>query len=344
MEREIKVFKAYEENDDYVELWKTFDEEKPIYYGRYTWNDLGIWYHVADPLGYCELDSQVADDVMFICCDAEGNEQCRYSNADPNPLVKFETYIKAQWDKYKDNLPVNEENYEKNFWSMWWDGTTTYKVNQWLLSFKDPEIYGDIARDYDENWYGCWHEKQIAWEPIKGTEFTYLGNKYQFVKVIHKHDVCGVKWDEFVCADSPLVITDNWWEPIDDSSEVERPWIRSYMYLGNWFDDSKYGTMLDRASAIKRVKNAIADIYKGELISKIQTSYGYTFERLYTYSDAAEHLIGRNYNIEHISEVIRVEAENPSFEVVSDPTIEERYPGVARDHKYNYSFGTKWTA
>lgn len=340
MEKEIKVFKAYEENDDFVELWKTFDEEKPIYYGRYTWQNLGTWYYISDPLGYCELDHQVPEDITFICCDANGNEQCRYSNADPNPLVKFETYIKAQWERFKTNIQHNEENLEANFWSMCWDGTTTLSLNKWLISFKDPELYGKDADDYDENWYGCWHEKQIAWEPIKGTEFTYLGNKYQFVKVTHKHDICGVEWYEFVCADSPMVI-----DYSEDSNwHKGRPWINTYMFMGDWFDSSIKGTMYDKQTGIKRVMNAITDIYKGEMISKVFNSYGYVYERLYTYYQAAEELIGRNYSIKHIDEVIKTEEKNPSFEVVSDPTIEERYPGVARDHKYNYSFGTKWTA
>lgn len=334
MAKEIRVHLYRNENDDYVELWKVFDEKK--YYGRYTYNDWGTWYYVSDPLGYCELDHQVPNDITFVCCDVNGKEQCRYSNADPNPLVKFETYVKRKWSQYKKKVQANEENFEKEFWSMCWDATTTYKINKWLLSFKDPELYGDVARDYDENWYGCWKCHEIAYEPLEGSEFTYLGNKYQFTKVTKKHDICGVEWDEYYCTDAPYIMS--------DFANEDRPWIETYMYLGNWFDDSKYGTMYDKATAIQKVKNGLKDIYKGEMISKIYSSYGFTYEKFFSYHDAAEELLKRDYNIERVTKLIRDEADNPSFEIVSDPSIEERYPKIQRDHTYNYHFGIKWTA
>lgn len=28
------------------------------------------------------------------------------------------------------------------------------KINQWLLSYKDPDLYPEKANDYDENWTG----------------------------------------------------------------------------------------------------------------------------------------------------------------------------------------------
>lgn len=74
--REIKVQLYSGEDDNYVELWKTVEEieGKHRYYGRYTYGDEGTWYSVCDPLGYCELNAPIADDVMFICCDENGNE------------------------------------------------------------------------------------------------------------------------------------------------------------------------------------------------------------------------------------------------------------------------------
>ena len=91
--KEIKVKKSRNEDDNYVELWKVIDPMKgvPRYYGRYTYKDEGTWYYVSDPLGYCELDRAVENDVMFICCDDSGKECARYSNKDANPLPKFET-------------------------------------------------------------------------------------------------------------------------------------------------------------------------------------------------------------------------------------------------------------
>ena len=78
--REIKVQLYRGEDDNYVELWKTVEEieGKHRYYGRYTYGNEGTWYSVCDPLGYCELNAPMADDVMFICCDENGNEVIRY--------------------------------------------------------------------------------------------------------------------------------------------------------------------------------------------------------------------------------------------------------------------------
>ena len=343
---EIKVTLYASENDDYVELWRTFDEE-PKYYGRYTYNDEGIWYYVADPLGYCELDHQVSKSITFICCDADGNEQCRYSNGEPNPLVKFETYVKAKWNEYQKKMFVssNTENFERNFWAMCWDATHTLKIDRWLLSFKDPELYGDKAKDYDENWVNCWHYHEINYEPLPMSGFTYLGNRFQFVKVTHKHDECGVEWFEFVCASDPMVITDTNWNPVDDWSDAKekRYWIQSHMYLGNWFDASIKGTMYDKLTAREVMTKALKAIYESKKISKIYNSYGYVYERFVGYEEAADMLMKGDYNIKHISELIKAEADNHTFELVDDPTIEERYPNVERDHSYNYDcFGRRY--
>ena len=136
--REIKVQLYRGEDDNYVELWKTVEEieGKHRYYGRYTYGNEGTWYSVCDPLGYCELNAPIADDVMFICCDENGNEVIRYSNADGNKLPKFETVIKREWNKVKEKLQHNTEDLTKNFWAECWNGDTTMKINQWLLSYK----------------------------------------------------------------------------------------------------------------------------------------------------------------------------------------------------------------
>ena len=96
--REIKVQLYSGEDDNYVELWKTVEEieGKHRYYGRYTYGDEGTWYSVCDPLGYCELNAPIADDVMFICCDENGNEVIRYSNADAKDTVKGELVFRGK--------------------------------------------------------------------------------------------------------------------------------------------------------------------------------------------------------------------------------------------------------
>ena len=304
MKKEIKVHKYYDENDDYVELWKVIGEEK--YYGRYTYNNEGTWYYVADPLGYCELDRPVSNDVMFILCDEEGTEYHRYSNEQPNPLPKFADYIKMQWKKVKDNIPHNTENDEVNLWTMWISGETVRKLEQWIISFKDPDLYGDKAKDYDVNWYGCWHNTETEYTPIPSSEFEYLGNKYQFVKVHHKHDVCGVEWDTFECCDNPIQMS-----PFGTETH---PFVESYGEMGNWFDDSKYGTMMDSMTARNKVAEKLTELFPKEkdyqklLVVKVKKNPAtyeapsYCWEM--TYGNCAEMLIDRDYHVKNISDLI----------------------------------------
>lgn len=304
--KEIKVQIKYGENDSYVELWKVINERK--YYGRYTYGNEGTWYYVSDPLGYCELDRPVEDDVMFIICDENGNECVRYSNADGNKLPKFETVIKAEWKKVRENISHNVEDFSSNFWASVWNGDTTMKINQWLLSFKDPDLYPEKAKDYDENWTSCWAEKEISYEPIPNTEFEYLGNKYQFTKVTHKHDYAGVEWIEFVCTDSPYQIKDTPWVK-------DRKWIASYMYLGNWFDETIQGTMYDQRTARELVIKRLLKTYPREkdwsklLYVNVKDKADYTYCvntcTEMSYSDVADLLIKRDLHKKSVDQLCK---------------------------------------
>lgn len=335
--REIKVQLYRSEDDNYVELWKTVEEieGKHRYYGRYTYGDDGTWYSVCDPLGYCELNAPMADDVMFICCDENGNEVIRYSNADGNKLPKFETVIKREWNKVKEKLQHNTEDLTKNFWAECWNGDTTMKINQWLLSYKDPDLYPEKANDYDENWTSCWAEKEIGYEPIPDTEFEYLGHKYQFTKVKHKHEYCGVEWYEFVCTDSPYVIQDTPWVK-------DRAWIQSYMYLGNWFDDKTYGTMYDQRTAREKVVAALIKKFpmkeKWDKLLYVKKRTGnefYNCDCCYekSYSDMADVLINRNYHrkdVDYLCKFINKETEGIVFASNRENkyTIRQTYPDI----------------
>lgn len=331
--KEIKVRLYAHENDCYVELWKVLD--KNCYYGRYTFGDEGIWYYVCDPLGYCELDSPVPDDVYFVMCDDDGDPIARYCNADCNPLPKFETYIKNEWAKAKVKVgEYNTENMSANFWAEAWNGDTTMSINQWLLSYKDPDLYAKEIKDmygYDENWTGCWYEHQIAWEPIPGTEFVYLGKKYQFTKVKHRHDVCGVEWYEYVCTDSPITFC--------EYANKDRPWVNEYGYMGNWFDRTKYGTMYDKRTARSLVAKLLQTIYPskdkllfielGDRNSKWYTDYCYEL----SYSDVADKLLSgnlhRNY-VDYLCKYIRKETKGKVYECNrgNKLMIKKTYPNI----------------
>ena len=66
--QEIQIQIYYHENDNYDELWKvvgTPKGEAGKYYVRATEYG-GYWYTVCDPLGYCERNYTVKEDVLFI--------------------------------------------------------------------------------------------------------------------------------------------------------------------------------------------------------------------------------------------------------------------------------------
>ena len=304
MVKEFKVCLYANEDDNYNELWKVIDEEK--YFARYMYNNEGIWYYVCDPLGYRELDYPVHDDVVFIVCDEKGNEYYRHSNGQPNPLPTFEKFVKMQWDKVKASIKHNTENDKLNFWTMCFSGETVRKLEQWLISFKDSDLYGDVARDYDENWYGCWHNTEIDYTPIPGSEFSFLGNNYQFVKVHHKHDICGVEWDTFECCDNPI--------EMNPCGTESHPFIQSYFELGNWYDSSIKGTMYDKMTARNLVTEKLLEVFPkekeyGELLylkknepDKWCIATAFCWKT--SYGKCAEMLIDRDYHIKSIDELI----------------------------------------
>ena len=332
--KEIKVKKSRNEDDNYVELWKVIDPMKgvPQYYGRYTYKDEGTWYYMSDPLGYCELDRAVENDVMFICCDDSGKECVRYSNRDANPLPKFESVMKIRWEKICKNIDFNKENITANFWSESLNGESTMSVNQWLLSFMDPDLYGKeiaVMCGYDEIWTGSWHSKEIGYEDIPETEFIYLGHRYQFTKVTRKHKICGVEWNEFVCTDSPHVVSKEYG-------------IQTYGYLGNWYDKTTTGTMFDKRTARMMVQAELQKLYpKENKYSKLLfVSGNYCYQK--SYEDVAKELIKNELHKNMVHDLIshlKERTQNSIFVSSNENRnkVKKLYPGI---YGYDYFYGS----
>lgn len=324
--KEIKVKLYRHEDDSYVELWKVLSPQKgePKYYGRYTYGNSGTWYTIHDPHGYCEMGSPVSNDVMFLLCDEKGEEYFRYSNADENPLPKLETVVSMEWDKIKDSIQHNTENHTADFWAESLCGETVLGINQWLLTFKDPDLYKqeiDAMHGYDENWIYC-RTRQVRCEPIPGTEFSYLGKKYQFTKVTCWHTVCGAKWIEYKCTDSPCKID---------------KWIGKVVYyydMGNWYDSSNIGTMYDRRTARNVVINALEEIYpkvndNDELLYVKQNGCAYLEKK--SYGKAAEALLGNDLHRDKVLDIIKTEREEHHFYQDTEKNralIERLYPNI----------------
>ncbi len=334
--KEIKVRLYRSEDDNYIELWKVINPEKgkTQYYGRYMHNNEGLWIYVADPLGYCERDHNVPDDVVFILCDENGKEYYRYSNADENPLPTLEEVIKAEWNKVKGSITHNAENYAKDFLTEVKCGETTLSLNQWLLSFKDPDLYQKAIADmfgYDDNWlYGTKSGKEIKYEPISGTVFSYLGHEYQFTAVTCKHDICGVEWIEYKCTDAPYIVED--WNHR----------VKSYGNdVGNYYDATKIGTMYDIRTARQLVADALMKIYpqaeRNASLLYVKKSGCKILLKL-SYEEAAEILLGGELHRSKVLELIESEKQKNHFHLYTrenKKSIIAANPGII-DNTWRY--------
>jgi len=335
--KEIKVKLYRNEDDNYVELWQVVEHKQgtPKYYGRYTYGTEGTWYYICDPLGYCELDYPVKDDVVFILCDDNNNEVLRYSNADKNPLPKFNLFMKQKWNEFSKDLTYNRENFEVDFWSLAYNGETTLSINQWLLTYMDPDLYKkeiDEMSGYDINWTSPLYSSEIKYESIPGTEFEYLGHKYQFTKVFNKHNICGAEWTEFICTDSPYVVEKS---PFNKNKN----YIKNYGYLGNIFDASQTGTMFDKRTAKLLVEKELLKLFPQKIrgASRLFIIEGiYCYEK--TYNNVAEMLISNDYHktkisalIENLKEITKDIVFASSYQ--NAQIIKEKYPDV---YGYNH--------
>lgn len=213
MTKKIRKVQLYmTENDCYNELWKVVGT-KNRFFCRHVFGKFKTWYYVCDPLGYCELDHP-ADDIEFIICDKNGKALFHSSN-ETGSFPTFQETIKEKWDTVSKRTAHH----------------TFEEWKQWLLSFKDTNLYKkeiDEMHGYNENWLYC-RMKYVRTEDIPDSQFTYLGSPYKLAKVVYEHTVCHEEFSDIACIDDPFVIDDFYHTP------------NTHLLLGNDFDDSKYG-------------------------------------------------------------------------------------------------------
>lgn len=305
--KEIQIQIYYHENDDYNELWKVVGTPKGTsgaYYVRAT-ECGGFWYTVGDPLGYCERDCSVKNDVLFIICNSEGEPVGASSNINPT----FPTLKQAagkEWDKVKDGVNHVEEDTTKNFYSMCWDGSSTLNINQWLESFMDPDLYPEEIADmygYPENWVmKC---KEIGKEAI--STFDYLGVGYAIYKVKFRHEICGVEYYEFYCGRYPFM------------GKYE-----SYVaFYASCFDSQNIGTMYPRKIAFQKLREQLKDIYNGP-VCEYQERYGEKFVYPLLMDEVSQRLINGDFHRVNVDAIADKEKQNPTFELIT-PALFDKY-------------------
>lgn len=309
---EYKVKIVKEENDSYVELWALADCKG--YVGRLTYGG-GCWYHVCDPKGYCELDHIFKAEDVFIVCGPDWTELFRSSNGDGT--AGFNTLRQEadeQWLRYKEECKAAEivpENESLNLMLHWVTGEPAGGLNEWLMTFQDPDLY-EKARDYPENWT-MFRTEEIGKVILK--TFTFLGRKFEICRIRNRHTVCGVEWDEYWSADH---------------------------YIGADFDRNHIGTMYPKREARKIVRDAIRSNFPGkERIVAATHMYpndkdgGYWYAKHVKITEAAETLIGQDFHRDHIEKVAEEERKHSSFYLDMD-AAEADHPGCVKDYSFRW--------
>jgi len=308
---EYRVKITEEENDSYVELWML--ENRKGYVGRLTYG-AGCWYHVCNPLGYFELDYPFKDDDLFIVCGPDWTELFRSSNGDGT--AGFNTLreeSKEQWLKYEEEAKtgVAVENNSANFFRHWATGEPAGGLNEWLMSFQDPNLYPE-ANDYPENWTMFRNEK-IGETVLK--KFSFLGRPFEIVAIHHRHQICGVEWDEIWSANE---------------------------YIGSIFDSKLVGTMYTKRQAMKLAVDAVKSNFPDKNVISAAVymklwgeDEGYWVERRLKISDAAEKLLACDYHRDHVNRVCEAEREHTGYYPNYEAILAD-HPDCVKDNRYIY--------
>ncbi len=283
-EYSIRLFA--DENDSYNELYVTTGRGKKKYFVRDTFS--GGWYTVCDPLGYCERDCFVPKSVLFHICDKNGNRLFDSSNADNSSSYPcLRVLAKKKWcEVAKKYTSSPTQDNEAEFLAYAFSGNSVNRLDNWLLSFMDPDLCEDRTDLLPENWIYC-RVEELSCETLDS--FDYLGEKYLIEKVTYRHTVCGVEWVEYLSAGIQMA-TD--------------------------FDSSKVGPMYSERDAKRIVNNSLKALYKGDRVWSILSWSMETdakYARKISLDEAVRKLINGDLYRSHIDKVIEEEKRHHTF-------------------------------
>ena len=310
MEIQVKLYCP--ENDSYVELWKIVGKDQ--YIGRFTYGQKQ-WVYVCDPLGYCEIDGVISNDITVIVCDQEGTELFRTNNGDGSAnfnTPKEEAF--AQWKSFTEQSLINATVEDQNvlFYVHWATGDPAGKFNDWLLSFKDPDAYPE-AKDYQENWLYCMAEN--IGEPEQLSTYAYLGEELHIERVRCRHKVCGAVWSEYYSGGQ---------------------------FIGTDFDESICGPMYAEGTAKRLAKEAIRTHFAAyenvSVVSKCgPPTASYYVQHNLRLSEAADYLLNGNFHKDAVDAAVAAEAKKTQFFKCGFRGIEAIraiYPDCVEDHHF----------
>lgn len=284
--KEYSIRLLVHENDSYNELYVTTGREKKKYFVRDTFS--GGWYTVCDPLGYCERDCFVPKSVLFHICDKKGNRLFDSSNADNSSSYPcLRVLAKKKWcEVAKKYTSSPTQDNEAEFLAYAFSGNSVNRLDNWLLSFMDPDLCEDRTDLLPENWIYC-RVEELRRETLDS--FDYLGDKYLIEKATYRHTICGVEWVEYLSAGIQMA-TD--------------------------FDSSKVGPMYSERDAKRIVSNSLKALYKGDRVWSILSWSMETdakYARKISLDEAVRKLINGDLHRSHIDKVIEEEKRHHTF-------------------------------
>lgn len=166
------------------ELWEVYTEEgrQRRYVIRDTADPGGCWETACGE--FCEPGSPVRDDVTFILCDHDWNEQARTGNDRtrfPKPFPTLEQACFEEWD----NLPTAATL------------LPIHEFRQWIAKWK-PQ---DLPYLEDINWCDNSH-KPIQREILH--RFNYCGAKLAVIRLTQRHTLCRAIWRKYFVGEEVL--------------------------------------------------------------------------------------------------------------------------------------------
>lgn len=280
MEKTLKVKIVRYENDDYIELWKIINpkENTPKYIGRCT-SDEPYWIYVCDPLGYCENNGIIEDDVTVIVCDENCNELFITSNKDDSvQFPKFDEAISNEWTNHTEL-----HSYSYIEWK------------NWILSYQDIDKYKE-ANTYEENWlYSPYLVKRISYQVLEDTAFKYLNIEYVFVKVQYLHTVCNKEWFEYT---------------ICRKDKVYQDYSKSLCYCSlnnSYVFDNVFGDIMKKQECVKLLGEEIVQRGKFRKLSKDCLNYSTGLKVIYINENV---LVGKFHLDDLVIKIARNETHN----------------------------------
>lgn len=238
---------CYDETGIFTEIYKNVNykndgSQGSKYYARYYAYGEPVWYSVCGVEdGYCELNCEIKNNVVFEIVN-ENTVLLTQGNGIDYKYPSWKTWVKETLKSIisSDNKVLSNVTEFYNEDVAFWSGLngaaySKIKFDKWLLSYKDKNIVGEPANDYDENWLNFY--QYVGIEKLSKSYknlLTMHNEEFALFKVHMTHKYCNAEWYEYWLG---FVNVDNLYDGL------------AYL-VGYEYDINKIGTVYSKSIAI----------------------------------------------------------------------------------------------